>query len=117
MLSTEWLDALLVEAPKVPRQPFAQYLICIRRFCVRNKRKRQFVPDMRWVAPNRGLPKTMKANCRYLRTKYDSLELKLCGEPIVCRGMCIFVLVLGARILKSLSTIGPTARKKSAAEN
>ena len=105
MLSTEWLGVLLEEAPKVPCQPLAQYLIYMRRFCVGNKRKRQLVPDMTWVASNRGLSKTMKVNCRYLRTKYDSLELNLCGEPIVCRGMCVFVLVLGARILKSLSTV------------
>ena len=97
MLSTDWLGALLVNASKVPRQPFTLYLVCMRRFCVRNKRKRQLVPDMRWVASNRGLPKTMKANRRYLRTKCDSLELKLRGKPIVCRGMCAFELALGAR--------------------
>ena len=97
MLSTDWLGALLVDASKVPRQPFTLYLVCIRCFCVRNKRKRQLVPDMWWVASNRGLPEAMKANSRYWRTNFHSLELKLCGKPIVCRGMCAFVLALGAR--------------------
>jgi hypothetical protein len=107
MLSTDWLDALLVEALKVPRQPFALYLTCMRRYCVRNKRKWQFLPDIRRVASNRGLPEKINANGRYLRTKYDSNDLKLRGKPIVCRGMCVIVLVLGARILETISTVGP----------
>ena len=84
MLSTDWLGALLVDASKVPRQPFTFCLVRMRRFCVRNKHKRQLVPDMRWVASNRGLPEAMKENCLYFRTKFHSLEFKLRGEPIVC---------------------------------